>query len=90
MRVGHRFYIERDGSLFNMPNVHRFPRKNFFALFTHLKLHYGVIQLLIQRHTAVVPLAILYTLATNIMFNQFLLRQPHKFRISIGYFIILK
>ena len=42
------------------------------------------------RYNAVVPLTVLYTLSTDIMFNQFLLCQMCKFSIPIGYELIFK
>ena len=67
MRAGHRFYIERDGSLFNMPNVHRFPEK--FLRYAHIwSFTTASFQLLTQGYIAVVPLLISYILVTNIMF----------------------
>ena len=89
MRAGHRFYIKRDGSYFNTLNVHGSPEKNI-KLCVHLKLHYGIIPVVRHGYSAVVPLPVLYTLLTDIMFNQFLLCQAYKFSIPIGYDLIFK
>ena len=69
VRAGHRFYIERDGTYFNMLNVHRFPKKKFLRYDTYLKLRYGIIPVVLQERIAVVPLLIFHILITIIMFN---------------------
>ena len=68
MRAAHRFYIERDGSSFNMPNVYRFPKKKFLRYAQIWSFATASFQLLIQGYIAVVPLLISYILVTNIMF----------------------
>ena len=59
-------------------------------LCVHLKLHYGIIPVVRHGYNAVVPLPVLYTLLTDIMFNQLLLCQTYKFSIPIGYDLIFK
>ena len=70
MRAGHRFYIERDGSYFNTLNVHRSPEK--FLCYAYVLSFTKVLSPFVKyRSNAVVPLMILYTFLTDIMFNQF-------------------
>ena len=59
-------------------------------LCVRLKLHHGIIPFVKYRSNAVVPLTVLYTLSTDIMFNRFLLCQTYKFSIPIGYELIFK